>query len=281
MLIRTLKIGLAIAATGYLLTCLGLWLYQTRMIFFPHADISSTPASVGIPYKDVWLAAGNGQVHGWWIDNRSTLDEQIPVVLFFHGNGSTLGDSVSRIQQFSNWGYSTLAIDYRGYGRSSGPFPNEQRVYEDAEAAWRYLVEQQQIPAEKIAVYGHSIGGAIAINLVADYPNAAALMVEGSFTSMRDMVTYAKSLPLIPVDQLLSQKFESLEKVKSLKVPALYIHGTADDVIPAAMSDRLYQATPGDKSYLLIEGAGHSGLPGVDSDRYTSTVRGFIETYAR
>ena len=275
-----LTVGLIIAASAYLLICLWLWRYQTRMMFFPDSTIRNTPADAGLSYEDVWLKTTNGQVHGWWIDSRSNLDEQIPVILFFHGNGSNLGDMVSRIQQFNDWGYSTLFIDYRGYGRSSGPFPNEQRVYEDAEVAWQYLI-QQQVLAEQIAIYGQSIGGAIAIDLAVHHPDAAALIVESSFTSMRAMVARAKSLPLIPVNRLLTQRFESLEKVKSLQIPALFIHGSDDEVIPEAMGQRLYEATPTDKSYLLVEGAMHSGLPAVDSDLYTRTVRSFVETYAR
>ena len=275
-----LKIGLIVAAMAYLLVCLGLWRYQTRMMFFPSAVIRSTPADVGLSYKDVWLKTTNGQVHGWWIDNRSKVEEQIPVILFFHGNGSNLGDMVSRIQQFNSWGYSTLFIDYRGYGRSSGPFPNEQRVYEDAEAAWQYLM-RQQVQAKRIAIYGQSIGGAIALNLAVAHPEAAALIVESSFTSMQAMATHAKSLPLIPVNRLLTQKFDSLEKVKSLRVPVLFIHGSNDEVVPELMGQSLYAATPQDKSYLLIEGAAHSGLPEVDRNLYDSTVREFVETHAR
>ena len=281
---RTLKRGLAVAGCGYLLVCLGLWHYQTRMIFFPDDFIKSTPSDVGLLYEDVWLVPENkpkdGQVHGWWISSRSTASEEIPVILFFHGNGSNLGDLVSRAQQFNEWGYSTMLIDYRGYGRSSGSFPSEQQVYEDAEMAWDYLIERQQIPAENIAIYGHSIGGAIAINLASKHPDAAALIVESSFTSMRDMVAHAKSLPFIPVNWLLTQKFDSIEKVKSLQVPALFIHGDADDVVPLYMSRKLYHATPQAKTYLQVKGAGHSGLPAVDRDLYANTVRGFVEKYA-
>lgn len=276
---RILKVGLAIAAAAYLLVCLGLWRYQTRMMFFPDAAIRQTPAAVGLPYEDVWLPSGEGTVHAWWIDSRSSLDVEIPVVLFFHGNGSNLGDMAGRARLLNDLGYRSFFIDYRGYGRSSGPFPSEQRVYEDAEAAWQYASERTA--ADRIIIYGQSIGGAIAIDLAVNHPDAAGLIVESSFTSMQAMVAYAKSLPFVPVNWLLTQRFESLEKVKSLRVPALFIHGSADRVVPAEMSQALYRAAPQNKSYLLINGAGHSGLPAVNSNLYNRTVSAFIEQYAR
>ena len=271
--------GLGAIAFFYGLVCLALWGYQTRMMFFPDAQIRSTPADVGLSYEEVWLPVAGGQVHGWWIPNKDNSENIVlerPVVLYLHGNGSNLGDLVHRAQQFNQLGCDVMAIDYRGYGRSSGPFPSEQRVYADADAAWRYLTEQQQISARKIVIYGQSIGGAVAIDLAAEQPEAAGLIVEGSFTAMRDMVKHQKSLPFIPVNLLLTQRFDSLSKVRSLEMPLLLIHGTADEVVPVGMSQVLYDAAPKEKTRILIEGGGHSGLPDVDRDRYTDSVRRFI-----
>ena len=273
------KVLIAIAII-YVLICLALWSNQRKMMFFPNAILRNTPADFGLAYEDVWLMpeseSQNGQVHGWWIPNQFTGNRANPVILFLHGNASNIGDMVSRAQTFHQWGVSTLLIDYRGYGRSSGPFPGEQQVYEDAEAAWQYLVERG-VSADRIVIYGQSIGGAIAINLAANHPEAAGLVVESSFTSMREMVRVQKTLPLIPVNWLLTQRFESLEKVRSLQMPLLFIHGTADRVVPVGMSEQLYDAAPNEKTRVLIEGAGHNDSPLVNPDLYWNSIRTFIE----
>jgi pimeloyl-ACP methyl ester carboxylesterase len=132
----------------------------------------------------VTTASGKtSQIHGWWVPASAT--SEAPVWLFLHGNGSNVGDEVKRAFWFHQLGFSSLLIDYRGYGRSPGNFPTESSVYEDVEAAWNYLTQLRQIPPEKIFVYGHSLGGAIAIELALQHPEIAGLAVEGTFTAMR------------------------------------------------------------------------------------------------
>lgn len=168
-------------------------------------------------------------------------------------------------------------IDYRGYGRSTGSFPNEQRVYADAEAAWRHLTEQQLIPVSRIVIYGRSIGGAIALHLANQCPEVAVVIVESSFTSMSEMVDYRLPIPVIFVDWLLTQAFDSLTTVRSLQILILLIHGTVDAVIPPSMSQTLYDTASSCKKLVWIETAGHDNVPRVGGDRYTHAIESFIE----
>ncbi len=169
-------------------------------------------------------------------------------------------------------------IDYRGYGRSPGKFPTESSVYEDVEAAWNYLTQEQKIPPEKIFVYGHSLGGAIAIDLALAHPEIAGLAVEGTFTSMRHMVNHLYSQFLIfPVDLILNQRFDSLSKVQSLQMPVLFIHGTADRLIPAHMSQTLFDAAPEPKQLLLVPEAGHHNVGELGGEQYFQAIRLVVE----
>ncbi len=277
--------SIAVLAAGlgaYLLACIGLWRFQTKLIFFPPGVVQSTPADFGMAYEDLRLTAGDGQVHGWWIPAESDTASS-PVIVYAHGNGSNLSNLVSRFQQFHNLGFTVLAIDYRGYGQSSGPFPNEQRVYEDIEAAWQYLIQQQEIAADRIVIYGQSIGGAIALNLAVNHPDAAGLVMESAFTSMRDMVDYKFPLlpKITPIDTVLTQRFDSMGKMRSLKIPLLLIHGTDDDIVPVSMSQQLYGATiasgNANSTLALIEGGDHNSLPSFGGDRYSETVQTFVQ----
>ena len=277
----TAVLGAILAA--YLLACLGLWRFQTKMIFFPPHDVDNTPADFGMPYEDLWLTVGNGQVHSWWIPAETKA--KAPVIIYAHGNASNLSDLVFRFQQFHNWGYAVMAFDYRGYGESSGPFPNEQRVYEDMQAAWQYLTTQRQIEASRIVVYGQSIGGAIALNLAIDHPEAAGLIMESSFTSMRDMVSHRFVLlpKILPIELLLTQRFDSVHKVRKLQIPLLLIHGTDDNIVPVAMSQQLYAAASSGGNaaarLFLIDGGDHNSLPSAGGDSYVKSIQAFVRLH--
>lgn len=273
---------LLLIATAYLLLCFGLGHFQTRLMFFPPGQLQHTPAEHDMAYDDLYLSVPRGQVHGWWIPAASV---DAPVVLYFHGNSSNIGDSLSRSQRFYQWGYSTLLVDYRGYGRSPGPFPHEQQLYEDAAAIWDYLMQQRAVSPKQLVLFGHSLGSAIAFQLASEHPTVAGVIAESSFTNMRAMVKHKLRIVLPPLSQLLTQEFDSLARVRSLPVPVLLIHGTADTEVPPAMSQRLYDALPTNahpdrKQLLWITDGRHSNLPSVGGDRYAQAIQAFVERYA-
>lgn len=174
-------------------------------------------------------------------------------------------------------GFSVLVIDYRGFGSSQGNFPSESQLYQDSQIAWDYLVKIRRIPPEQIIIYGESLGGVIALDLAIKQPKANALIMQSSFTSMAEAVKYRDWLWMFPVDLLLTQKFDSISKVRSLHIPVLFIHGTADSVVPSYVSQQLYDAAPEPKQLLLIPKAGHFQIyqPGINS--YLQGMQKFIE----
>ncbi len=269
-----------ILASTYIAVCIFLLLRQNRFIFQPRTTIRTTPASFNLDYQEVWLPVSTtsgkkNQIHGWWIP-AATSDAK--VYLYLHGNGSNIGDEVKRAFWSHQWGFSSLLIDYRGYGRSQGNFPTESSVYEDVEAAWNYLTQVRKIPPQKIFVYGHSLGGAIAIELAIRHPEIAGLAVEGTFTGMRKMVAHLyKEFLIFPVDLILHQKFNSLSKVQSLKMPVLFIHGTADSIVPAHMSQTLFDASPEPKKLLLVPQAGHHEVEEFGGEQYFQALQWLVE----
>ncbi|CEJ42874.1 alpha/beta hydrolase [Umezakia ovalisporum] len=264
---------------AYLGICILLFVKQPRFIFFPSSVVERTPEFFHLPYEDVWLpvSVSNGQpklIHGWWIQS---VQADADVLLYLHGNGFNISANVGHAYRFHELGFSVLLIDYRGYGRSEGYFPNEKRVYQDATVAWNYLLQEKQIPPEQIFIYGHSMGGAIAIDLAVKHPQAAGLIVESSFTSIRDMVVYRNVFRTFPVNLILTQRFESIKKVPQLKVPVLFIHGTADTTVPSFMSQELYHAAPEPKKLLLVPTAEHNNTAIVAGDEYVQSVSSFVQ----
>lgn len=278
-----LKLLLAIGvvfAIGYLFACLYLLLWQNRFIFKPPAVIRATPISFNLDYQEVWLpvtTASNktSQIHGWWVPSPTT---EAKVWVFLHGNSTTIGDEVKRAFCFHQLGFSTFLFDYRGYGRSIDKFPTEASVYEDAEIVWNYLTQQRQISPTQIFLYGHSLGGAVAIEMARRHPEIAGLAVEGTFTSMLAMVGHLyHQFGIFPVDFILRQRFDSLKKVSSLQMPVLFLHGTKDGLVPAYMSQALLDTTPEPKRLLLIPDAGHHNVSELGGSAYLQALQWLVE----
>jgi uncharacterized protein len=286
-LLRNVSFGVAgVLAIAYLALCLVIYARQTRMIFFPSATIESTPEDFNLPYEDVWLPVGNSargeRLHGWWIPSLERVQARgSGVALHLHGNGENIGANVAQAARLHDAGLSVLLIDYRGYGRSSGGFPTEAKVYQDAEAAWRYLVNDRNVPPEQIFLYGHSLGGAIAIQLATQHPDAAGLIVESTFTSMRDMAYRTTPYGFLPVDLILTQKFDSIAKISSLKMPLLIIHGTADIDVPYDMSQTLYAVASQPKTLWIVPEAGHNNVATTAGATYGQMLKSFVQRSPR
>ncbi|UNU25131.1 alpha/beta hydrolase [Microcoleus vaginatus] len=305
-----------VLAVAYSAACVFLFVAQGKFIFFPARAIETTPDDFQLKYQDVWLpiptkTGAVDSVHGWWIpasenppspplardgarngesflataqsDKRAiaavpALNQGLGgVVLYLHGNASNVGANVEHAYRFHRLGLSVFVMDYRGYGKSQGDFPSESQVYEDAQLAWDYLVKQRGINPNQIYLYGHSLGGAIAIDLAVRHPGAAGLIVEGSFTSTRAMVEFQKGLFwMFPIDFLLTQRFDSLSKVDRLQMPVLFIHGTADHVVPVEMSKKLFEAAPEPKKLYIVPDGGHTNVAQIGGAEYLQILSQFL-----
>ena len=273
-------------ATIYMSTIMLLRLLQNRLIFEPKSLMLGTPATFNLPYKEVWLSVATSKnqtekIFGWWIPQTVAT---AGVVLFLHGASGNMAAqekscNLERVVRLYHLGFSVFMIDYRGYGNSTGRFPTEATVYEDASIAWNYLTQEKGFSPKEIFIYGYSLGGAIAVNLCLQQPKAAGLIAESCFTCIKDMAKHRYKIQIFPLKLLITQKFDFINKVKSIKVPVLFIHGMKDQVIPITMSERLFAAAPEPKKLLLMPNAGHNNLAQVDSDRYLKALQEFFTNH--
>ncbi len=244
---------LAAVAALYIIICVAMYAFQSRMIYFPSRTVSITPREANLEYEDVNLIAEDGvRVHGWFIPTegaRATL-------LFCHGNGGNISHRMESIMQFRELGLSVFIFDYHGYGLSEGK-PGEQQTYMDAEAAWNYLTEEKGLPADSIIIFGRSLGGAVAVWLAREH-RAGALIVESSFTSVPEVAWHY--YPFLPVKLLARFQYNSLERIRHIDVPTLFIHSPDDDIIPYKFGRRLYEAAGNPKQFLEIGGTHNDGF---------------------
>jgi len=245
--------------------------YTFRVVKGDAGWYSGVPDSVQDVYLPVNATPGAPRIHAWWWPDA---DPKAPAVFYLHGARWNLTGHVRRIEQLRRFGFSVFAIDYRGFGKSDGDLPSEQMCYEDASAGWAWLAKQQPDAARRF-IFGHSLGGAIAIDLAAKLaanqgnkgPQARGLIVESSFTSLPD-VAAELSFSWLPTSLILSQKFDSIEKIKAVNIPVLVVHGAGDRFIPARFSQALYQAAPDPKKLLLIENGSHNNSMWIGDGEY-------------
>jgi hypothetical protein len=292
-----LTVVTAVLALAYLSTCLFLLVRQRYLIYRPTSELSMRPdaSDFALPYEDIWIpiSGSQAQLHGWWIpapaqhENFVLLPDEPTnsltspkVMLYLCGVGRNMGDYnyLARVSAFRQLGFSVLVFDYRGYGLSKGDFPNELQVYQDSQAAWLYLRDVHQIPPEQIFIYGESLGGAIALDLAIRHPEAGGLVMQSSFTSMAEAVKHRAFLQIFPINFLLSERFDSLSKIQSLKVPVLFLHGKSDSVVPSEMSQRLYDAASEPKQLFIISGADHVKIYQPGEQSYLKAIQRFIES---
>ena len=163
-----------LVAVAYLSACSYIWVQQERFIFRPQREIRKTPADYNLAFEDLYLPVHSDaghvkRMHCWWIPADQPSDRYL---IYLHGSALNIGANVSHARRFKKMGFSVLLISYRGYGQSDGNFPTEIQVYRDAEVAWNYLVKQKGISPADIFIYGHSLGGAVAINLAISHHRA-------------------------------------------------------------------------------------------------------------
>jgi pimeloyl-ACP methyl ester carboxylesterase len=277
-----LPILLSVAAlliVGYSGTSWYLWAKQRELIFFPSRAVLRTPGDLQLQYEEVWLPVAASipvSMNGWWLQSDAAA---APVLLYLHGNDLNIAGNIGHIAPLRRMGFSVLIVDYRGYGKSGGGFPSEGQVYEDAETAWNYLIRDLHADPGRAFIYGHSLGGAVAIELGLRHPEAAGLILESTFTSMADMAKLAYWM--FPADWLLNQRFDALAKVPRLRLPMLFIHGPADREVPYTMSERLFAAARGPKWLTLIPGGGHEDSADVGGTLYTRAVLDFTRNNRR
>ncbi|CAN5883173.1 alpha/beta hydrolase [soil metagenome] len=187
-------------------------------------------------------------------------------ILYSHGNAEDLGHLAPLLHELRDAGFAVIGYDYRGYGASTGGPPTAHGAFRDIEAVYRYTTEDLRVAPDRVVLYGRSVGSGPATWLAARAP-VGGLILESAFTSAFVVVTRVAILPF--------DRFPNLRVIRDMDVPVLVIHGTNDEVIPFRHGQRLYDAAPGPKQSLWVDGARHNDVAWVAGGEYFDALHRF------
>lgn len=274
MLRKTLFVAAALAA-ALAMGCSTIDEQQRALIFQPSDRSWGGSAELAREMDEVWIGFDSevtgqpAKLHGLWLADAGKSRDG-PVLLYLHGARWNVTGSAPRIRRMQELGFSVLAIDYRGFGKSTPGLPSEAMAYEDAKAAWDWLAQRH--PQRARYIFGHSLGGAIAIDLAARVADEQGTIVEGTFTSIAD-VAGAMKWGWLPIGPLITQRFESIRKVDKIGSPLLVVHGANDRLIASELGRRLYEAATGRKHFVLVEGGSHHSTMAIGQGRYREALQ--------
>jgi fermentation-respiration switch protein FrsA (DUF1100 family) len=264
-MVTALKWLVVVASVGYLGGIAVLYLRQREFVFPIPQTVRAAPEAAGFPEAEehVLTTADGEKVIIWHVPAKPGH----PVVIYFPGNGDVLARTVGRLRAITSSGIGLVALSYRGYAGSSGQ-PGEQGLLLDAVAA--YAFTSARYSADRIVLWGFSLGSGVAVAVAADHP-VGKLILEAPYTSIADVA--ALHFWIVPVRWLLRDRFHSDERIARVTAPLLIMHGERDRTIPIAFGERLFALAHAPKQFVRFPEGGHDNL---DAFGAIETARHFI-----
>lgn len=245
-------------------------LLVTSLLFFPESGFYDQPAHYGLIEKEVFLTPREGvKLHGWYFE----VERSPAVLLFLHGNAGNISGRLHKAKLWVERGISVLMIDYRGFGKSGGKIERASDLVEDAASSLKWIEENFGIPAQRVLVYGESIGSFPAIQLAVRQP-LGGLVLEAPFTSLRELAR--THYPWVPDFILKDFEMDNEGSISGAKAPVFVLHGDQDETCPFEMGERLYEAAPAPKEFFRIRNGNHNNLPEAGGASYVETPYRFL-----
>jgi fermentation-respiration switch protein FrsA (DUF1100 family) len=267
--------GLAIALVLFLVLWAGVRLIEPRLAFFPVVPLSGSPASIGLAFEDLAVRTADGlRLRGWYLPPPGGEPPEAWTLLVFHGNAENIGSGLELAQRAHAAGFGVALAEYRGYAGNPGS-PSELGIDRDGEAFFGALAARPGVDPARIAVWGRSIGGSVAVRLAAS-GHGGALVLESPFRSARTLLRDAGAWLFYGLSFLGSYRFDQESRIGRVEPPLLVIHGTADEVVPFAHGRRLYEQARAPKAFAAIAGGGHNDLWARHADEVWGAAEAFL-----
>ena len=262
-----------LTAIGIVLIVLAvIWAAQRSLIYFPEGQVPS-PAAAGLARAEiVSFQTDDGlDLEAWFVPANQTPASRTIVV--FNGNAGNRSHRAELGALFAEYGWSTLLVDYRGYGGNPG-LPSESGLERDARAALKYLATRGDVDFTRIVYFGESLGAAVAVRLAVDFP-PAALILRSPFSSMASVG--ARHYPFLPVRWLLRDRYPSIAVIGNVRSPILFIAGDDDSIVPIGETEQLFEAANEPKRLVVIQGADHNDRELLAGPRMMAAIRELLK----
>jgi fermentation-respiration switch protein FrsA (DUF1100 family) len=248
-------VALALAAllvVGYLGIVIYLVSQETALVFEafrPMGDLR--PAA---PFETVELPRADGTRELVWLMRNTADSPSRPWVIFLHGNAEPVSArlNILHCERLRQLGFNIVAPEYRGFGGTPG-VPSEAGVEADGRSAYDYLRTRLGVAADRIVVFGWSLGSAVAVDMASHVP-VRALILEGAPSSLVDIGQMR--YPYVPIRLLMRNPFESIRKIANVRAPVLFLHSPEDTIVPIEEGRRLFVAANNPKAFVEVHG-GH------------------------
>ncbi len=238
---------------GYAFLVLLLFVAQRNILYHP-SEMRPKAADFGVPeMQQIDIPAPDGvKLYSWW---RPPQRPDKTTIVYFHGNAGHIGDRAFKARAYLDEGYGVMMVSYR-YNAGSGGRPSEDGLYADGRSAYNFVMAQD-VPSDRIVLYGESLGSGIATKLAAEN-EVAAVVLEAPYSSVTDVAQ--SHYWYTPARWILLDKFESSDRIAEIGAPLLIFHGSADRTIPIRFAEKLFAAAVEPKELKVVPGGGHADL---------------------
>lgn len=264
---------LLLALLAYPALVLVAFLARHWLVFPLRGGTSGAPAQFRIADGEaVRIPTGEGAVLGaWFLPATGGEATRTGVVVWFHGNGETVAALAPVLREFRVPGVALLAVDFRGYGASTGR-PTVANTERDMEAVWRWLAGRPDVDTTRVVVYGRSVGSGPAVALATTHP-VAGLVLESAFTTLPALARV--HYPILPAS-LAGRGFDNLTRIERVRCPILFVHGDHDTTIPLWMGQALADRVRDRSEFWAIPGADHNDTYDVGGEEYVRRFQAFV-----
>lgn len=254
---------ISILILGYVVILILVYLFQTKLLFFPGPIQSSRVVLNKYSDNEINIIHNDVKLHGWYI-----RPEKTKAIIYYGGNAEELSLNLDEFELFDEYGI--VLINYQGYGKSEGS-PGQNEIYSDALFIFDYIHKNYHKPNQEIILFGRSLGSGVA-TYVASQRNVNKLILVTAYDSITEIAK--KHYPFLPVDLIVKHPFNSKEHVKNLKIPTLILSAEYDKIIPFNNTKNLIESFSEHVSSIIVEGTDHNTIQ--MSQKYWSSINSFL-----